>query len=153
MKFLLDNLKLRCNIYEKDRVIDLCDIEGNLINIREDQVQTRYGTTLFRPRQMCVLIEIKRSDDDRALRYIPLLENRDIINENFLANLSPKNVVKGAKRNSKFVSRAPSTIQSNSSINSSVSLNDASKQAANRSRATSIVPQQDKLGRRKSIKK
>ena len=69
----------------------MSDINGNLINIREDKIKDKYATEILKSRQVLVLLEVKTNIADKtSLNYIPLLENKDIITENFMLRLLPK---------------------------------------------------------------
>ena len=87
----MECIRKKCNIIESERIIDLSDINGNLINIREEKIKDKYATEILKSRQVLVLLEVKTNIADKtSLNYIPLLENKDIITENFMLRLLPK---------------------------------------------------------------
>ena len=87
---LLECIRKKCDITENERIIDVSDVNGNLINLREEKFQTKYATEILKPRQVLVLIEVKNNPDKTPVNFIPLLDNKDIVNENFMLKLLPK---------------------------------------------------------------
>jgi hypothetical protein len=151
MKFLLLNMRERCRIVEKSTIIDLCDTDGNLLNVRDESIKTRYGITVFQPRKMYVLIEVKPpNDEDKTFRFIPLLNNPDIITDGFLNNLSPKLATQKSRHKNQSSQRNSSS-RSNSVVTSNAGSALLNDQAKNRLRAMSIVSNTEKTNRRKSF--
>ncbi len=87
----MECIRKKCNIIENERVIDVSDINGTLINLRDEKIKDRYATEVLKSRQVLVLLEVKPNIADKTiLNYIPLLENKDIITDNFILKLLPK---------------------------------------------------------------
>ncbi len=153
IKFLLLNMKERCGIPEKERVVDLCDIDGNLLNVRDELMKNQYGTGVFQPRQLYVLIEVKPStEEERTTRFVPLLNNSEIITDEFLHNLSPKHPTHKPKYRS-HNTRKQSSTRSNSIVaaNSGAALPNEQLKNKLRSIAGQNQVQNDRTNRRKSF--
>ena len=47
---LFMSIRQRCKINDKDKVIDLCDLNGNLMNLKEKCLKIKYANSLFKSR-------------------------------------------------------------------------------------------------------
>jgi hypothetical protein len=128
IQVLLENIRLRSKIKDAERIIDLSDIHGNLLNLRDEGLKNKYATTLLKPRQILVLIEVKNTIDKTSTLYTPLLENKDIVNESFMLKLLPKTTVTTAHPGKKSSIKITATnlrnhiARSSTSTNSSISI-------------------------------
>ncbi|XP_077600589.1 uncharacterized protein C22orf15 isoform X1 [Stigmatopora nigra] len=70
----VQNLKERCGVDLKDSV-DLMNRNGTLVNLESNQLRVDMASSLLAERQLYVLLQVCRNDNDEGLKYISLLQN------------------------------------------------------------------------------
>ena len=71
--------------------VDLADVEGEVKNINRDKFMlSKFASLYLDPRMIYVLVEIRQTDNKNYPNIVPLLENSEILNANFVSKLSPK---------------------------------------------------------------
>ncbi|CAF0876731.1 unnamed protein product [Brachionus calyciflorus] len=89
---LLDHIKKIANLNDKysepDMGLDLdvCDLNGEVKNLNENKLN--YGSNLLREKEKYILIKIDHKKTDGKPVYSVLLNNDQIINEEFIARLN-----------------------------------------------------------------
>jgi hypothetical protein len=102
----------------------LCDLDGNLVNIRNEAFKYSYANILLKSRQIYILAEI---ESPIPLIVKPLLNNSDLLTEEFYHNLIP-GVVKKQRPMAKRISMSDNS----SSVSKSRSIE---KKASKRTKA------------------
>ena len=98
MQLLLLNIKEKCLSKNLDKVIDLCDVSGSVANLRLEAFKNQYAIAYLKPRQTLVLLEVQTGTTPNSVKFIPLLENSEIVNEDFLQSLTPQGQQKPKKK-------------------------------------------------------
>lgn len=146
----MDDIKLRCHVNDKEKIIDLSDLNGNLVNIRDESLKNKYATLILKPRQTLVLIEVKSSlIEPHFTTYVPLLDNKDIVNDAFMLRLLPKlpqqkksgnktGGLRSGSRNSVVSINVPNNLLENSKLRSGISHKESTINESPQSRRKSI---------------
>ncbi|XP_022788681.1 uncharacterized protein CXorf65 homolog isoform X1 [Stylophora pistillata] len=83
LKLLLDCINKRCKC-EVQAEVDLCEVAG-YPKYLQHQPQESYATNFLKPREKYVLIQMEK-ENGRAF-YKPLLRDKSVITDHFLASL------------------------------------------------------------------
>jgi hypothetical protein len=103
--------EMNVDLSDDQIVIDVADTDGNIKNIHDKTIQTKFASDYLLPRDVYILIEIKSNT------VVPLLKQSEYLTNSFIKKIAPPQTSKTKKGNSSSTSTAAAAATTSKTLN------------------------------------